>query len=127
MSARKQVLSSRLEGKYIAALDEVAKAQRISRSQLLREFAENAAALYQFLKEERERQKTETIVFDGNLSRWVLEHSPRDVTPEMMHLLGEVLHHAAGMKESQAKGEAVEETGEHYASGQESAEQGGSQ
>ena len=99
----KKILSSRLDAKYITALDEVAKAHRISRSRLLREFAENAAALYTFLKTERERQKTERIVLDGNLSRWVVEHSPPQATPELMHFLGEIMHHAAAIKEVEAK------------------------
>lgn len=103
MPAGKQVLSSRLDARYITALDEVAKTHGISRSQVLREFAENATALYTFLKAERERQKTDKIVLDGNLSHWIVEHSPPQVTPELMHFLGEVMHHAAAIKQIEGK------------------------
>lgn len=104
MAKRKVVLSGRLEPEYIEALDQVAKAQGISRSKLLREFAENAAALYTFLKTERERQQSEKIMLNGNLTQWILEHSPPEIPPEFLHFLGEVMHHAAQLKEAQRKG-----------------------
>ena len=97
----KAVLSARIEPEYIDALDAVAKSQHISRSKLLREFALNAATLYEFLKAEKERQQTEKITLNGNLSKWVTEHTPPQVTSEFMHFLGEVMHHAAQMKETQ--------------------------
>jgi len=103
MASEKDVLSARIEPEYIASLDAVAKSQGISRSKLLREFALNAATLYEFLKAEKERQQTEKITLNGNLSQWVVEHTPAQVTSEFMHFLGEVMHHAAEMKEAQEK------------------------
>jgi len=100
---KKVVLSAKIEPEYIQALDEVAKSQHITRSQLLREFARNATALYGILKAERERQQTEKITLDKNLSQWVLEHTPEPMSPDLMHFLGEVIHHAAAMKEAQEK------------------------
>ena len=103
MAKKKLVLSARLEAEYIQALDEVAKSQHINRSQLLREFAKNAATLYDLLKAARERQQTEKITLDQNLSQWVLENTPEPMSSELMHFLGEVMHHAAKMKEAQEK------------------------
>lgn len=103
MARKKAVLSGRLEPEYIEALDEVAKAGGISRSKLLREFAKNAAALYSFLKAERERQQSEKIMLNGNLTQWILEHSPPEIAPEFLHFLGEVMHHVAQLKEAQQK------------------------
>jgi hypothetical protein len=103
MATEKAVLSARIEPEYITSLDAVAKSQRISRSKLLREFALNAATLYEFLKAEKERQQTEKITLNGNLSQWVVEHTPPHVTSEFMHFLGEVIHHAAEMKKAQEK------------------------
>jgi len=103
MASEKVVLAARIEPEYIASLDEVAKSQGISRSKLLREFALNAATLYEFLKAEKERQQVEKITLNGNLSKWVMEHTPSQVTSEFMHFLGEVMHHAAEMKEALEK------------------------
>jgi len=103
MASEKVVLAARIEPEYIASLDAVAKSQGISRSKLLREFALNAATLYEFLKAEKERQQTEKITLNGNLSQWVMEHTPAHVTSEFMHFLGEVMHHAAELKEAQEK------------------------
>ncbi len=103
MDSEKAVLSARIEPEYIASLDAVAESQGISRSKLLREFALNAATLYEFLKAEKERQQTDKITLNGNLSQWVVEHTPPQVTSEFMHFLGEVMHHAAQMKEVQEK------------------------
>ena len=97
----KAVLSAKIEPEYIEALDEVAKSQGISRSRLLREFALNATALYEFLKAEKEKQQADKITLNENLSKWLMEHSPPDVTSDFMHFLGEVMHHAAEMKETQ--------------------------
>ena len=103
VATKKIVLAARIEPEYIASLDAVARSQHISRSKLLREFALNAATLYEFLKAEKERQQTEQITLNGNLSQWVTEHTPPEVTSEFMHFLGEVMHHAAQMREAQEK------------------------
>ena len=103
MATEKVVLAARIEPEYIASLDAVAKSQGVSRSKLLREFALNAATLYEFLKAEKERQQTEKITLNGNLSQWVMEHTPPQVTSEFIHFLGEVMHHAAQMREAQEK------------------------
>lgn len=101
---KKVMFSIRMEPTCIAALDEVAKAQRISRSKLLREFAENATSLYHFLRTEKERQEIEKIRLDGNLSQWVIEHSPSGVDSKMMHFLSNVMRHAAELREAQERG-----------------------
>lgn len=103
MAKKKLVLSARLEAEYIQALDEVARSQHITRSQLLREFARNATTLYDLLKAVRERQQMEKIAMDKELSQWVLENTPEPMSSELMHFLGEVMHHAAAMKEAQEK------------------------
>jgi len=103
MAKKRVVLSARLEPEFIQALDEVARSQHINRSQLMREFARNATTLYGILKAERERQQTEKIALDKELSQWVLENTPEPMSPELMHFLGEVMHHAAAMKEAQEK------------------------
>jgi len=110
MASEKVVLAARIEPEYIASLDAVAKSQGISRSKLLREFALNAATLYEFLKAEKEKQQTEKITLNGNLSQWVMEHTPAHVTSEFMHFLGEVMHHAAEMKEAHEKEPKVRKT-----------------
>ena len=103
MAKKKLVLSAKIEPEYIKALDEVARSQHITRSQLLREFARNATALYGILKAERERQQTEKITLDKNLSQWVLENTPEPMSSDLIHFLGEVMHHAAAMKEAQER------------------------
>lgn len=103
MANEKAVLSARIEPEYIASLDAVAETQGISRSRLLREFALNAATLYEFLRAEKERQQTNKITLNGNISQWIVEHTPAHVDSTFMHFLAEVMHHAAEMKEAQEK------------------------
>ena len=98
MSGRKVVLSWRLEPEYADALTKVAEARGMTRSQLLREFAANAESFYRFLESERVKQQSEAIALDGNLSRWVLDHIPKDMRPEWLEFLGDVMRHAAQMK-----------------------------
>jgi len=53
---------------------------------------------------ERERQQSEKIMLNGNLTQWILEHSPPKIPPEFLHFLGDVLHHAAQVKEARREG-----------------------
>ncbi|MBA7481031.1 hypothetical protein ES707_16499 [subsurface metagenome] len=103
MTTGRAVLSARLEPRYIQTLDEVAKARKITRSELLRELATNAAAFYDFILAEKERHQAEKIELNGNLTQFVLNHNP-EVPADMLHLLSEVLEHAAEIKESQSSG-----------------------
>ena len=99
MTTERAVLSARLEPEYIQALDEAAKSRKISRSQLLRELAMNASDFYGFIMTERERQKSERIKLDGNLTQFVLNHNP-EMPADMLRLLSDVLKHAAELREA---------------------------
>jgi hypothetical protein len=101
MAKEKVVLSGRLEREYVEALTKVAKARGISRSQLLREIAANAESLYSFLESERNRQQSEILTLDGNLSRWILNNMPKDMTAEWLDFIGDVMKHASAMKRIQ--------------------------
>jgi hypothetical protein len=103
MAKERVVLSTRLESEYIRKLDEVAKARNISRSSLLREFAMHATEFYDFVVVEKERQQNERIRLNGNLTQFVLDHNP-EVPADMLHLLSEVLEHAAELREAQISG-----------------------
>lgn len=107
MSSKLAVLSARLEPKYINALNKVAKAQGISKAQLLRAFASDAESLYIFLQE-KQREK---IKLDGNLAQWILEHMPPGATTETLEVAATAINHALiMMRESQAgKAEEAEE------------------
>ncbi len=103
MAKERMVLSARLEPEYIRALDEVVKARKVSRSQLLRELAMNASDFYDFIMAEKERQQNERIRLNGNLTQFVLDHNP-EVPADMLQLLSEVMKHAAEIRGSQSSG-----------------------
>lgn len=98
MGKRLVVLSAKLEPEYVDALANVAKARGVTKSQLLREFAANAESLYEFLQAERQRQQSDKLALNGNLSNWVVENVPPGVTAEMLDFLGNVMKHAAETK-----------------------------
>jgi len=100
MASEFATLSLKIEPEYIEALDKVAKEQGITRSQLLRDICRNAASLYGTIKAERDRKITEKNELENSLSQWVVDNSPKDITPELMHFLGEVMHRAADAKAS---------------------------
>lgn len=100
---RRIMCSAKMEPELIAELDKVAKIQKMSRSNLIREFAKNSGAFYDFLISQKAKQQTEMIALNGLLSRWVLEHSPPEVDSKMMYFLGAILRYAAEMKEAQEK------------------------
>ena len=35
------------------------------------------------------------VPLNGNLSKWILNNMPEEMTPEWVHFLGEVMHHVA--------------------------------
>jgi hypothetical protein len=53
---------------------------------------------------EKARQQTDRITLDSNLSEWILNHMPEDMTPEWVHFLGEIMHHVADKLVEQKQG-----------------------
>lgn len=101
MAKERVVLSARVESQYIRALDEVAKSRGISRAGLLREFAIHASDFYDFVVVEKERQQSEKIRLDGNLTRHILDKYP-EMPAEILQLVSDALKHAAEAKEAEA-------------------------
>ncbi len=102
---KSQLVAVRVTPDILKSLDAVAVQQGISRSALIRDLLENCHSLYRFLQSERERQQTDRIILDGNLSKWVLENMPHGMTSEQVRFIGNVIDHAADMMVSQEKGE----------------------
>ena len=105
MTKKLAVLSARLEPNYIEALGKVAKAQGITKSNLLRMFAANAESLYSLL----ERKQREQTKLNGDLSKWILDHRPPGATLEALKLVAAAMNHAIeiteeGLKADKAKG-----------------------
>jgi metal-responsive CopG/Arc/MetJ family transcriptional regulator len=84
-----------MEPELIEELDKVAKAQKMSRSSLLREFAKNSKMFHDFLNSQRAKQQSDL------LSRWIIEYSPPEIDSKMMRFLMSILRKAAEMKEVQ--------------------------
>lgn len=101
--AKNTFIAVRVTPDIIKSLDEVARQRGISRSMLIRDLLANCHALYKFLETERERQRSDRILLNGNLSQWVLDNMPEKINPELLHFIGEVMHHAAEIKTSQEK------------------------
>lgn len=99
------LIAVRITPEVLKSLDELALQQGMSRSALVCDLLENCHSLYQFLQSERERQQTDKIILDGNLSQWVLEHTPPGMTSEQLRFLRNVIDHAADMMSTQEKGE----------------------
>ena len=100
-------ISIRVPPEIIKSLDEVAVKRGITRPDLIRELLANCHSFYRFIETEKARQQTDRITLDGNLSQWILNNMPEDMTPEWVHLLGEVMHHVADklVEQKQAKSE----------------------
>lgn len=106
---RNPLIAIRVPPDVIESLDEVAAQSGKSRSKVMRDLLENCHSLYRFLEAERKRQQTEKIVLDGNITEWVLNNIPDGVTSDLLHFLGQVMHHAADrMGQPQGKGKTVE-------------------
>lgn len=90
-----RLMAVRVMPDVLKSLDEVASQQGISRSMLIRDLLENCHSLYRFLQSERERQRTDKIILDGNLSQWVLERMPHGMTSEQVRFIAEVMNHVA--------------------------------
>jgi predicted transcriptional regulator len=88
-------ISIRVPPEIIRSLDEVAAKRGITRPDLIREMLANCHSFYRFIETEKARQQTDRITLDGNLSQWILNNMPEDMTPEWVHFLGEVMHHVA--------------------------------
>lgn len=88
-------ISIRVSPDIIKSLDEVAAKRGITRPDLIRELLTNCHSFYRFIEMEKARQQTDRITLDGNLSQWILNNMPEDMTPEWAHFLGEAMHHVA--------------------------------
>ena len=106
--AKTQLVTVRITPEILKSLDEVALQQGISRSGLIRDLLENCHSLYHFLQTERERQQTDRIILDGNLSQWVLEHTPPGMTSEQLRFIRNIIDHAADKMSAQEKERADE-------------------
>ena len=100
-------ISIRVPPEIIKSLDEVAVKRGITRPDLIREMLANCHSFYRFIETEKARQQTDRITLDGNLSQWILNNMPEEMTPEWVHFLGEVMHHVADklVEEKQGKSE----------------------
>jgi len=98
-------ISIRVPPEIIKSLDEVAAKRGITRPDLIREMLANCHSFYRFIETEKARQQTDRITLDGNLSQWILNNMPEEMTPEWVHFLGEVMHHVADklVEEKQGK------------------------
>lgn len=106
---RNPFIAVRVAPDVIKSLDEVAAQSGKSRSKVIRDLMENCHSLYRFLEAERKRQQTEKIVLDGNITDWVLDNIPNGVNSDMLHFLGQVMHHAADrVSQLQVKEKPVE-------------------
>jgi hypothetical protein len=106
---RNPFIAIRVPPDVINSLDEVAAQSGKSRSEVIRDLLANCHSLYRFLEAERKRQQTERIVLDGNITQWVLDNIPDGVTSDLLHFLGQVMHHAAErMSQPQGKEETDE-------------------
>lgn len=93
--ARTSLIAVRVSDDVVKSLDEVATQRGVTRSDLMREMLANCHSFFQFIEKERARQQTDRITLDNDLSQWVLNNMPEDMTPEWVHFLGEVMHHVA--------------------------------
>ncbi len=98
-------ISIRVPPEIIRSLDEVAAKRGITRPDLIRELLANCHSFYRFIETEKARQQTDRITLDGNLSQWILNNMPEDMTPEWVHFLGEVMHHVADKLVEQKQGQ----------------------
>jgi len=102
--ARTSLIGVRVSDEIIKSLDEGAAKRGITRPDLIRELLSNCHSFYTFIEMEKARQQTDRITLNGNLSEWIMNHMPEDMTPEWVHFLGEVMHHVADKLVEQGKG-----------------------
>ncbi len=102
--ARTSFVAVRVSDDVVKSLDEVAAKRGISRPDLVRELLANCHSFYNFIEMEKARQQTDRITLNGNLSKWILNNMPKDMTPEWVHFLGEAMHHVADNMVEQGKG-----------------------
>ena len=102
--ANNPFIAIRVPPEIIKSLDEVAAQRGISRPALIKELLANCNSFYRFIELEKARKQTDKITLDGNLSQWILNHMPEEMTPEWVHFLGEVMHHVAENMVEQAMG-----------------------
>jgi len=100
---KKVMLAIRIEPEHIATLDKAAKELKISRSKLIRDLAKNASSFYQFIVSERAKQETEKLVFDGNITEWVIKNCPPGTDSRLLYFLSTIMHLAGEAKESKEK------------------------
>jgi hypothetical protein len=103
-----ELVAVRVTPEILKSLDALALQQSISRSGVIRDLLENCHSLYSFLQSERERQRTDRIILDGNLSQWVLEHVPPGMTSDQLRFIGDIIDHAADIMTAQGKGKIDE-------------------
>ncbi len=105
--ANNPFIAIRVPPEIIKSLDEVAAQRGITRPTLIKELLANCHSFYRFIELEKARQQTDRITLDGNLSQWILNNMPEEMTPEWVHFLGEVMHHVADklVEEKQGKSE----------------------
>jgi hypothetical protein len=108
--AKNPFIAIRVRPEIIQSLDEVAEQRKISRSTVIKELLANCHSFYRFIESERARQHTDRIILDGNLSRWILNNMPENMTPEWVHFLGEVMHHVADEMIARGRGEPNEQS-----------------
>jgi len=101
--AKSKFIAVRVTSEILESLDQVALVRGKSRSTLIRDLLANCHSLYHFLELERARQRTDRIMLDGDLSQWVLDNMPQDMTTEALQFVGEVMRHAAEMKAAREK------------------------
>ena len=101
---RNPFIAVRVPPEIIKSLDEIATERGISRSTLIRELLANCHSFHRFIELERTRQKADTIVLDGNLSRWIKENMQENMPPEWLHFIGQVMHHVADEVDAQKGG-----------------------
>jgi len=96
-------IAIRVPPEIIKSLDEVATQRDMTRPALIKELLANCHSFYKFIEMEKARQHTDRITLNGNLSEWIMNHMPEDMTPEWVHFLGEVMHHVADKLVEQGK------------------------
>ena len=102
--ARTSLIAVRVSDDVVKSLDEVAAKRGINRPDLIRELLANCHSFYRFIELEKARQQTDRITLNGNLSEWILNHMPENMTPEWVHFLGEIMHHVADKLVEQKQG-----------------------
>ena len=90
-----QFIGIRVPSEVLKSLDEVAAQRNITRSALIKELLANCHSFYRFIELEKARQHTDRIILDGNLSQWILNNMPENMTPEWVRFLGEIMHQVA--------------------------------